>query len=134
MVQLRILSGKKAGATWAARRFPVRIGRAASADLQLEDDGIWDQHVVLAFDRSTGVVLTTQTNALAWLQGEQVQEAVLHNGDTIRLGSVQLQFWLSETRQGGLRWREALTWMGITVVVLLQIGLLYWLLYAMRHA
>ncbi len=134
MVQLKILSGKKAGASYAARRFPVRIGRAKSADLRLEDDGVWDQHLVLAFDPAAGVVMSTQTDALARLQGEPVQQAVLRNGDTIQLGSVQVRFWLSETRQGGLRWREALTWMGIAVVVLVQIGLLYGLVYLMRNA
>ncbi len=128
MVQLKILSGKKAGVTWAARRFPVRIGRAASADLQLEDSGVWDQHLLLGFDPATGVVLTTQPNALAWIQGEPVQQAVLHNGDTIQLGCVQVQFWLSETRQGGLRWRETVTWLAIGVVVVAQAALLYWLL------
>ncbi len=128
MVQLKILSGKRAGATWVARRFPVRIGRAASADLRLEESGIWDQHLVLAFEPEAGVVLSTQAQALARLQGQPVERAVLRNGDTVELGSVQLQFWLSETRQGGLRWREALTWAGIGAVTLGQLALLYLLL------
>ena len=36
MVQFNILSGRKAGAQSAARRFPFRIGRAAGNELQLE--------------------------------------------------------------------------------------------------
>jgi hypothetical protein len=39
-----------------------------------------------------------------------------------------MQFWLSETRQAGLRLREGLTWAGIAAVSLGQIGLIYWLL------
>ena len=49
MVQLKILSGKKAGTAWVARRFPVRIGRSAGADLQLEESGVWDEHLQLDF-------------------------------------------------------------------------------------
>ena len=45
MVQLNILSGKKAGTRTVARHFPFRIGRAAGNELQLEDDGVWDQHL-----------------------------------------------------------------------------------------
>ena len=50
MVQLKVLSGQKAGTAWTARRFPVKIGRSASADLRSEEPGIWDQHLRLDFD------------------------------------------------------------------------------------
>ena len=39
-----------------------------------------------------------------------------------------MQFWLSETRQAGLRFREGLTWAGIAAISLGQVGLIYWLL------
>ena len=81
MLQLRILSGKTAGTEWVARRFPVRIGRAVNADLRLEEAGIWDEHVVLSFDRGSGLILQTAPNALASINGEPVSNAVLHNGD-----------------------------------------------------
>jgi pSer/pThr/pTyr-binding forkhead associated (FHA) protein len=128
MVQLKILSGKKAGAVWTARRFPVRIGRAANADLRLEEDGIWDRHLLLQFRRADGFVLTTEPDALVAVNGEPVRVAVLRNGDSIELGALKLQFWLSETRQFGLGLRETLTWMGIALVGLGQVGLIYWLL------
>ncbi len=127
MVQLKILSGKKAGAAWVARRFPVRIGRAASNELQLEESGIWDQHLRLEFDPAQGIVLSTQANALARVNGQPVQQALLRNGDAIQIGSLQLQFWLSETRQASLRLREALLWSAIGLVVLAQVALVYWL-------
>jgi len=60
MVQLKILSGTRAGTTWAARRFPVRIGRSPSADLQLEEPGVWDHHLQLDFKRGTGFILSAQ--------------------------------------------------------------------------
>ena len=128
MVQLKVLAGKKAGTTWVARRFPVRIGRVAAAGLQLEEGGVWDQHLQLNFVPGKGIVLRTQPNALATVNGQVVEEAVLRNGDTIGIGSSRLQFELSETRQSGLRFREGLTWACIGAICFGQVALVYWLL------
>ena len=128
MVQFKVLSGKKAGTIWMARRFPVRIGRAAAADLQLDESGVWDQHLQLDLSPGEGFVLSAQPNALASVNGQAVHQALLRNGDAIDVGSVKMQFWLGETRQGGLRFREGLTWAGIAIVTLGQVGLIYWLL------
>ena len=128
MVQLKILSGKKAGTVWAARRFPVRVGRATGADLRLEEDGIWDQHLVLRFQPEQGITAQTQGHALATLNGEPLESAEVRNGDVLELGTVKLQFWLSEAPQRSLTLREALTWAGIAAISLGQVGLIYWLL------
>jgi predicted component of type VI protein secretion system len=127
MVQFKILSGKKAGSLWEARRFPVRIGRAATANLQIEEPGVWDQHLKVSVD-AEGFVLETQGSALASINGQPVQRAVLRNGDTIEMGSVKLQFWLSEARQRGQGVREAFVWGVIVLVCFAQIALVYWLL------
>ena len=128
MVQLEILSGKKAGAAWVARRFPVRIGRAATADLCLEENGVWDQHLELNFDPPLGFKLVVQPDALATVNGEPVRETVLRNGDCIEIGSVKLRFWLGETRQVGLRFREWSTWFALATITAGQVALIYWLL------
>jgi pSer/pThr/pTyr-binding forkhead associated (FHA) protein len=129
MVQLKVLSGKKAGTTWVARRFPVSIGRSADADLQLEEHGVWDQHLQLYFNPAEGIVMSAQPNALAAVNGQPVQQAVLRNGDAIDIGSLRMQFWLSEICQAGLRFREWITWAGIAAISLGQVGLIYWLLH-----
>ena len=98
-VQFKILCGKKAGSVWTARRFPVRIGRSANADLQLDEDGVWDEHSSIDFRPVEGFVLRVAPDALATLNDNPVREALLSNGDTLSLGSVQLQFWLGETGQ-----------------------------------
>jgi Inner membrane component of T3SS, cytoplasmic domain len=128
MVQLKVLSGKKAGTAWVARRFPVRIGRSASADLQLEESGVWDQHLKLDFNPAEGIVLSAEPNALAAVNGLAVHQAVLRNGDAIDIGSLKLRFWLTETRQADLRLREGFTWAAIAAISLGQVGLIYWLL------
>jgi len=130
MIQIKILSGIKAGSSWDARHFPVRIGRSAKSHLQLEEAGVWDDHLKLSQDRAEGFVLETHANALASINGQPVQRSILRNGDTIEVGSVKLQFWLSEPRQRGQVLRETFVWMLITAVCLGQVALVYWLLKA----
>jgi pSer/pThr/pTyr-binding forkhead associated (FHA) protein len=128
MIHLNILSGKKSGAQSVARRFPFHIGRAAQNDLQLEDDGVWDQHLVLEFQKYEGFNLATAANALAVVNGQRVQKTILRNGDIITLGSARLQFWLAAAQQRGLRSGENFVWTLLILVTLGQFILIYWLL------
>jgi pSer/pThr/pTyr-binding forkhead associated (FHA) protein len=128
MVQLKILSGKTAGQTYLARRFPLRIGRSPASDIRFEEDGVWEQHLELTFRPGEGFLLKAHPDALAVVNGEAIQQTALRNGDTIEIGSLKMQFWLSETRQPGLRFRESLVWAGIVLVCLFQIAAIYWLL------
>jgi predicted component of type VI protein secretion system len=128
MVQFKILSGKKAGSSWETRRFPVRIGRSAGCDLQVEGAGVWDNHLKVSLDPDEGFIAETHANALASINGQPIQRAALRNGDTLEIGSVKLQFWLSEARQRGQGFRETFVWSTISLVCLAQIVLVYWLL------
>jgi pSer/pThr/pTyr-binding forkhead associated (FHA) protein len=128
MIQLDILSGKKAGAQTFARHFPFRIGRASQNDLQLEDDGVWDQHLVLEFQKQEGFNLTTSPDAIATVNGEPVQNKILRSGDTITIGSARLQFWLAAPQQRRLRSGENFVWALLVFVTLGQFILIYWLL------
>jgi hypothetical protein len=125
MVQFKIVTGKMAGTERVARHFPFRIGRSASADLRLEDDGVWDQHLELAFVSTTGFVLTAHPDARAAINGELFREAVLRNGDAIEIGALKLHFWLGETRQASLRLREWLTWTAFALILAGQLVLIY---------
>ncbi len=127
MFALSILSGKQAGTTWVARRFPVQIGRAATSDLRLEENGVWDRHLVLAIEPAEGCVLTSDPSAVTSVNGEPVQRTVLRNGDSIQAGAAELRFWLAEARQATLGLREILTWGLILGVFAAQAALLYWL-------
>jgi pSer/pThr/pTyr-binding forkhead associated (FHA) protein len=128
MIQLNILSGKKAGTKTVGRHFPFRIGRAAANNLQLDDDGIWDQHLSLEFQKEEGFKLATSPNALATVNNEPVQSKILRNGDIIAIGSAKIQFWLATARQRGLCLREGFVWALLIFVTLGQFTLLYWLI------
>jgi pSer/pThr/pTyr-binding forkhead associated (FHA) protein len=127
MIQLNVLSGKKAGNQLVARRFPFRIGRTAGNELQLDDDGVWDQHLTLELQREAGFTLTTASNTLVSVNSQPVQTAVLRNGDLITLGSVKLQFWLSAARQCGSHASEFFVWTLVVAVTVAQFALIYWL-------
>jgi predicted component of type VI protein secretion system len=128
MVQIQILSGKKAGTRWDARRFPVRVGRSRTNDLQLEEDGVWDKHFKINLSRAEGFVLIACPNALVTVNHAPLQTAPLRNGDSIEIGAARLQFWLGDARQRGLRLREWLVWILIVTVCAAQAALIYWLL------
>lgn len=125
MVQLKLLSGKMAGAVLVARHFPWRIGRAAAADCRLEESGIWDQHLVLDLVPVDGFKLQLQPDALGTINGKPFKEMTVRNGDVIEIGSVRMQFWLAETPQMSLRGREFLTWLAIAFVTVGQAILIY---------
>jgi len=129
VVLLKVLTGKKAGTSWAARRCPILIGRSSTADLQLEEGGVWDEHLQLDFNAAEGIVLSARPSALAVVNGQPVERTVLRNGDTIDIGSLKVQFWLTEARQRGLRFREGLTWVAIAAISISQVGLIYWMLH-----
>jgi len=115
-----------AGTSWVARRFPVRLGRAASSDLRLEEEGVWEQHLDLELDRE-GFSLRIHPNALVRVNGQPSDGTRLRNGDILELGVVRLQFWIGEVRQSRLRFGEAMCWGIITAVFLAQLAVLYWL-------
>jgi hypothetical protein len=125
MVRLKILSGKMAGTEHAARHFPFLMGRSASADLQSEDDGVWERHAELALDGTAGFVLKAQDEALVTVNGHPCREALLRNGDEVALGGLKLRFWIGPTRQRSLGFREGLVWAVIVLVTVAQFALIY---------
>lgn len=129
MIQFKILSGKMAGSTSVARRFPFRVGRASGSDLVLQEPGVWDDHFHVEFEAGNGFVARPQGDALMTINGAAAREGkLLRNGDSIEIGGTRLQFWLGETRQSGMRFREWSVWAGIALVTITQIALIYRLL------
>jgi hypothetical protein len=128
MIQLRILSGKKAGAETVARHFPFYVGRATNCQLSLDEPGIWDRHFQINLISPEGFVLTTEPNTSVIIEGKTVQHAVLRNGETIEIGLTKILFGLSPTLQKSLAIRERLTWIVLAGLCLGQIALIYQML------
>lgn len=128
MVQLKILSGRKAGSVHVARHFPFHVGRSPDSDLQLEEQGIWDDHLQIEFKSGEGFLLKTHYDALVTINSKPTREKNLRSGDLIEMGSLKIQFWLSEVSQRGFRIRECFVWTAIAAIFISQIVLIYWLL------
>lgn len=128
MIQLDILSGKKAGASIVARRFPFQAGRSPDSGLLLDDAGVWDRHLVFNVHRGSSVVLNVQANALATVNGAPAQTAALRNGDIVEFGAVKLRFALSPAPQRSQRWREVALWVGLGLIFAIQVAAIYLLL------
>lgn len=125
MIQLQVLSGRKAGSGAVASRFPFHIGRASPNDLLLDDDGVWDQHLALEFKPHDGFYLSTASNAIAAVNGKPVANTLLRNGDIITVGSAKIQFWLAPAPPYSLRLRENLVWAFLLLVTLGQLVLIW---------
>jgi len=127
MVQLEILTGKRAGEKIEARHFPFIVGREPGLDLTLEEPGVWGRHLELRLAPQHGIVLAVLSEALVSVNAQPVREHRLRNGDTIEIGALKIRFWLAETRPRSFRLRERLIWIGLAAVFLLQIAIIYWL-------
>jgi pSer/pThr/pTyr-binding forkhead associated (FHA) protein len=116
MIDLHVLSGKKAGSRVVVGHFPFQIGRVSQNDLPLEDDGVWDRHVTLEFKEKDGFHVATTANAIVTINGKPVEKSRLHNGDILTVGSAKLQFWLAPAPQRGLSLRENFVW-GLLILI-----------------
>lgn len=128
MVELRILSGKQAGASVVARRFPFLVGRAADAGLRLEDEGVFDRHFNIQFRAGEGFILLGEPDAVTAVNNQTTKETRLRSGDVIHAGSATIGFALSPMTQRTLRFREAFVWVMLVVLCLLQVVIIYKLL------
>ena len=128
MIQFQIISGRQAGSDIVVRRFPFCIGRETTADLRLDDAGVWDRHLQITFQTGEGFAFAAGTQALTLVNGQRVESGILRNGDLFELGSARLRFWLARTKQKSLRFREAITWTALVALFGGQLALIYWLL------
>jgi hypothetical protein len=127
MVQLNILSGKRAGTVCVARHFPFRVGRNADADLSADEPGVWDNHLEFQLCPGEGIRVTAHAEALMTINAERAESAILRNGDVLEAGALKLRFWLSEVQLVSQKLREALTWAALGLLLAAQIAAIYWL-------
>jgi hypothetical protein len=74
----------------------VRLGRAFSADLRLENATVSRRHAILSREDGRWVLLDDRSANGTWVDGERVTRAVLRDGARLRLGTVAMSFLLVE--------------------------------------
>ena len=128
MIQIQILSGKMAGVSWTARRFPVRLGRGVENDLQLEEAGVWERHFTIQLGDNNGFNLHAEPGALVTVNQQPATSQALRPGDVLEIGSTQLRFWLAEPNRRSLRSSEFAVWVLFASVLIVEAWVLLGLL------
>lgn len=129
MIQFQVLSGKQAGNDIVARRFPFVIGRDAASHWRVDDEGVWDRHVTVTFDRSEGYGYTAQEGATLIVNSEPPSTSgFFRNGDVVDIGVLKVRFWLERAPRRSTRFREILTWTLLVLLFAAQLALIYALL------
>lgn len=111
-----------------ARRFPFHVGRDVGSDMLLEEQGVWARHLEIQLRADDRFWAVQSSEALVVVDGQKAREVELRNGALIEIGSVKLRFSLAEKPQRNQSLREDLTWVALAALVLLQIGVIYFLL------
>jgi pSer/pThr/pTyr-binding forkhead associated (FHA) protein len=70
----------------------THIGRSPAADIELEDLTVSRRHAVVAIRGEHAVILDDRSANGVWVNDRRVDEAVLRDGDTVRLGRVTLRY------------------------------------------
>ena len=91
------------------------------------EPGVWDLHAEISQGPDHRFRLKALGEGTVTLGSVAVREATLKQGVPIQLGTLTLEFWLSPSRQSGLRFQEIALWLLITLMVGLQ-GILVLLL------
>jgi hypothetical protein len=126
VVQLEILSGKRAGTVFRPNQFPIRAGREPGLAVPLEEEGVWPRHFIIDCG-DDGLIVEAEPQALLDLNGTPAQRAVLRNGDVITVGMLKIRFSLSPVQQSSLALGEWMTWAALAALCVGQVALVYWL-------
>jgi signal transduction histidine kinase len=86
------------GATVHLETQPIIIGRAAHADVRLDDPLVSGEHARVELVRGQGVVTDLGSRNGTWLNGARVHEATLREGDELTIGNVAMKVASSEPR------------------------------------
>ena len=125
MIQLKVLSGKKAGTELVARHFPFSVGRSSTCELCLDEPGVWEKHFQINLNSFREFVLVAESQTSVTVDGKTIQQTALSNGDIIEMGLTKILFGFSPTKQKGLAIREWLTWLGLAALCAGQVLLIY---------
>jgi hypothetical protein len=125
MLQFVINGGPGELRTVLCNQFPLLIGRAPDANLQLAAPGVWDQHARVTHDLVSGqVVMQPLGEAYLLINGARSEAKALAPGDEVQIGAVKLTVSLSPVIQKRLSVAELPLWLILGLGVALETALL----------
>lgn len=103
---------------------PFTVGRSTQDGYSAQAPGLWEHHLTIQADSDKGFTATVRQGAVATFEGQPFIQRSLRNGDQLRLGALELQFFLMRPERASLRVWESLVWAIFVVVMLSQFGIL----------
>ncbi len=101
---LTILSGPAAGTEFDLDHAPLLIGRAETADIQIDLPSISAEHATLELDTcGFGIRDLASTNGVV-VNGAETLSTDLKHGDRIKIGECELQFVVEERTDSPRSW------------------------------
>lgn len=90
--ELKIVKGPQTGSIFRLNSDSVTVGRSPRCDIFLNDMTVSRSHAIIErHDGHYAIVDQDSFNGL-WVNGENVHEATLHDGDVIQVGTFVLQY------------------------------------------
>lgn len=99
MAKLQIKNGSKGGQLLELPEGPTTIGRGDQNTVTLNDHSVSTQHLLVMSDKANCRIKDRGSSNGTFVNGEQVTQAALNHGDTLRLGDVEMIVILKEERQ-----------------------------------
>lgn len=87
---LIVLAGESLGQMFRIEQPEIVIGRAADADIRLQDDGVSRRHARIVLMNGELCIEDLQSANGTLLNGDRVRRAVLRDGDKIQMGSTTI--------------------------------------------
>lgn len=92
MPKLRILSGVLEGKVIDLIEERITIGRAVDNTVRLEDGTVSHHHAIMVVDGAEFKLRDLNSTNGTRVNGLRIVEAKVHDGDTVRFGSVEMRF------------------------------------------
>jgi hypothetical protein len=120
MVELAILSGRRARTVIPIPRLPCVLGREG-ADIPLSEPGVLATHATVSDAGPLGFMLEAEADASVYAAGKPLRQLPLRDGTIFDLGSVRLQFRIQPARPRSLRGLEILAFVLIGLTIAAEI-------------
>lgn len=89
---LVVLEGSSVGEVYKLEKNPILIGRDTKCDIKIMEEGISRQHAKIEKHKDVYIISDLGSTNGTSVNGEQVPQTTIQEGDKIRLGDVLLRF------------------------------------------
>ena len=96
VVKLRVVEGAEPGRDYPITSVPVTLGRDALSGISFPDPKMSRQHAALVAQGTEFIVKDLGSTNGTFLNDKRIKQAILVNGDRVRLGGTLFEFFLSQ--------------------------------------